>query len=198
MPLVRLLAKSLRVPLSIDTTKSDVAAAALDGGASIINDISALRADRRMAKTVLRYRATVVLMHMKGTPQTMQAAPHYDDLMGEISCFLADAVKKALDSGIPQDRIIVDPGIGFGKTRAHNLEIIRRLSELKSLGRPVLVGVSRKRFIGEILGAGVDERQWGTAAAVSAAIAGGAHIVRVHDVRAARDVVRVTDAIQAS
>jgi len=195
LPLVKLLAKSVRVSLSIDTTKSEVAHAALDCGVSIINDVSALRGDRRMPKLAARYRATVVLMHMKGVPRTMQVAPHYDDLMGEVSGFLGDALKKALDSGISEDRIILDPGIGFGKTVAHNLEILRRLAELKSLGRPVLVGVSRKRFIGKILGAAVDERAWGTGAAVCAAISGGADIVRVHDVREMSQVVRVADAV---
>lgn len=196
LPFLKLFAKSLPATvLSIDTTKSDVARAALDCGVHIVNDISALRADKKMAKLIARYGAAVVLMHMKGTPRTMQKSPRYDDLMGEVAGFLDASIKKALDSGIRQDRIIIDPGIGFGKTLAHNTEILEKLAELKMFGRPILVGVSRKRFIGKILDAGVSERRWGTAAAVCAAIAGGADIVRVHDVREIKDVVRVWDAI---
>ncbi|MFB3919993.1 MAG: dihydropteroate synthase [Candidatus Velamenicoccus archaeovorus] len=195
LPFVKLFAKSLRVALSIDTTKSEVAHAALDCGVGIVNDISALRGDKKMARLVARYGAAVVLMHMKGTPRTMQESPHYDDLMGEITGFLDDSIKKALDSGIRQDKIIIDPGIGFGKTLSHNIEIIERLSELRMFGRPILVGVSRKWFIGRILNAGVSGRLWGTAAAVCAAISGGADIVRVHDVRQIKQVVRVADAI---
>lgn len=195
LPFLKLFAKSLRAVFSIDTTKSEVAHAALDCGAGIVNDISALRGDKKMAKLVARYRAAIILMHMKGTPRTMQKSPRYDDLMGEVTGFLGAAIKKALDTGIQQDRIIIDPGIGFGKALAHNIEIIEKLSELKIFGRPILVGVSRKRFIGKILGADVSERLWGTAAAVCAAIAGGADIVRVHDVREIKEVVRVADAI---
>jgi dihydropteroate synthase len=165
---------------SIDTTKSEVARAALDCGVHIVNDISALRGDGKMSGVVARYGAAVVLMHMKGTPRTMQKSPDYGDVMGEVTAFLDTAIKKALDSGIRQDRIIIDPGIGFGKTLAHNAEIMERLAELKVFGRPILVGASRKWFIGKILGAEVSERRWGTAAAVCAAIAGGADIVRVH------------------
>lgn len=196
LPFLKLFAKSLPAAvLSIDTTKSEVAHAALDCGVHIVNDISALRNDRKMAGLVARYGAAVVLMHMKGAPRTMQKSPRYDDLMEEVAGFLDASIKKALDSGIRQDRIIIDPGIGFGKTLAHNTEIIEKLSELKVFGRPILAGVSRKWFIGKILGAEVSERLWGTAAAVCAAIAGGADIVRVHDVRQIKEVVRVWDAI---
>lgn len=196
LPFLKLFAKSLpEAVLSIDTTKSEVAHAALDCGVHIVNDISALRDDRKMAGLVARYGAAVVLMHMKGTPRTMQKSPRYDDLMGEVAGFLDASIKKALDSGIRQDRIIIDPGIGFGKTLAHNTEIIEKLAELKVFGRPILAGVSRKWFIGKILGAEVSERLWGTAAAVCAAIAGGADIVRVHDVRQIKEVVRVWDVI---
>ncbi len=196
LPYLKLFMKSMSGTIfSIDTTKSEVARAALDCGVHIVNDISALRGDRKMAGVIARYGAGVVLMHMKGTPRTMQKSPDYGDVMGEIMAFLDTAIKKALDSGIRQDRIIIDPGIGFGKTLAHNTEIMKKLSELRVFGRPVLVGVSRKWFIGKILGAEVSERRWGTAAAVCAAIAGGADIVRVHDVRQIKDVVRVWDAI---
>jgi dihydropteroate synthase len=197
LPLLKLFKKSISVPISVDTTKSEVARAALDEGASIINDISALRFDKKMAKLVARRRAGVVLMHMKGSPATMQKAPRYDDLLGEIVLFLSETMKKALDAGISEDRIIVDPGIGFGKTLEHNLEILRRLSELKSLGRPVLVGVSRKWFIGKILNVEAQSRLWGTIAAMSLAIANGADIVRVHDVSEMKQAALVADAICA-
>lgn len=195
IPLIKIFKKSLSVPLSIDTTKSEVAQAALDAGASIVNDVSALK-DRRMSKVIARSGAAVVLMHCQGRPRTMQKAPYYDDVMDEVYLFLQEAVKKALDSGIREDRIVIDPGIGFGKTLNHNLEILRRLNEFKSLGYPLLVGVSRKWFIGKILGKDVTDRAWGTSGAVTAAIANGADIVRVHDVRAMKQAVLVTDAIQ--
>ena len=196
LPLVKLFKKSISVPLSIDTTKSEVAEAALGEGASLINDISALRFDKKMAKCVARHKASLVLMHMQGRPRTMQREPRYDDLMGEIILFLSLAMKKALDAGISEDKIVVDPGIGFGKTLEHNCQILRHLPELKSLGRPVLVGVSRKRFIGKILNVGIDDRLWGTAAAITLAIAQGADIVRVHDVREMKQAARVADAIK--
>jgi dihydropteroate synthase len=195
LPIFKKISKKIRVPLSIDTTKSEVAHAALDAGASIVNDISALRSDRKMARLAARYKAAVVLMHMKGTPATMQKAPCYDDVMHEIMSFLQERMDRALDAGIPRERIIVDPGIGFGKELGHNLEILRRLSDLKSLGRPVLIGLSRKRFIGSILDADIRNRAWGTAAALGLAIAGGANIVRVHDVREMKQVVKLTDTV---
>lgn len=195
LPLLKKIAKKIRLPISIDTMKSEVAAAALDAGASIVNDVSSLRFDKRMAKLISRCRAGVVLMHMKGTPRTMQAAPHYGDCVGEIMGFLADAIRRARDAGIAEEKIVVDPGIGFGKGLEHNLEILSRLSSFRSLGRPVLIGLSRKWFIGKILQVDVHKRIWGTAAAVGLAIAGGADIVRVHDVREMKQVVKVADAI---
>ncbi|HAJ56919.1 MAG TPA: dihydropteroate synthase [Candidatus Omnitrophica bacterium] len=195
MPVLKLLRKSVRVPLSIDTTKSVVARAALDLGVNIINDVSAMRFDKKMASIVARYKASLVLMHMKGTPAKMQDSPVYDDVVGEVISFLADAVKRAEDAGVDADKIIVDPGIGFGKGPGHNLEILGRLSALKSLGRPIMVGVSRKRFIGRILNAEVKERAWGTAAAVCMSIANGAGIVRVHDVNEMAQAAKVADAI---
>lgn len=195
VPFLKLLRKHLRVPISIDTTKSEVASAALDLGVSIVNDISALRSDKKMAKVVSRAKAALVLMHMKGAPRTMQKNPVYGDVAGEVVSFLGCAVEKALDAGIARDRLIVDPGIGFGKTLGHNLELLNRLSALRSLGRPVLVGLSRKRFIGKILDADIADRAWGTAASVSLAIANGADIIRVHDVAQMSDVARVCDAI---
>ena len=195
IPLMKSLRRSLKVPLSIDTTKSAVAHAALDAGADIVNDVSAFR-DRRMAGLVKRYDAAVVLMHCQGRPRTMQIHPHYEDVLEEVYLFLEKSVKKALDSGIREDRIIVDPGLGFGKTVEHNLEILRRLREFKGLGQALLVGASRKGFIGKILDRGVSDRVWGTAGAVVTAVANGADIVRVHDVCAIKQAVRVADAIQ--
>lgn len=195
LPLLKKIAKRIRLPISIDTMKSEVASAALDAGASIVNDVSALRFDKKMARIIGRYGAGVVLTHMKGTPRTMQAAPYYGDCIGEIMCFLADAVRRARDAGIAEEKIIVDPGIGFGKGLGHNLEILSHLSSFRSLGRPLLIGLSRKWFIGKILQVDVHKRIWGTAAAVGLAIAGGADIVRVHDVREMKQVVKVADAI---
>ena len=195
LPVLKRLSKKINVPISIDTTKSVVARAALDLGVNIINDVSAMRFDKKMASIVARYKASLVLMHMKGTPAKMQDSPVYDDVVGEVISFLADAVKRAEDAGVDADKIIVDPGIGFGKGPGHNLEILGRLSALKSLGRPIMVGVSRKRFIGRILNAEVKERAWGTAAAVCMSIANGAGIVRVHDVNEMAQAAKVADAI---
>lgn len=195
MPVLKSLAKKISVPLSIDTTKSEVAHAALDAGVSIVNDISALRFDKKMLKITVRFKAGLILMHMQGAPFSMQRAPVYDDVVEEIFFFLGEAVKRACAGGMDVDSIVVDPGIGFGKNLKHNIEILRRLSEFKSLGRPVLAGLSKKRFIGEITKREVDQRQWGTAAAVTLAIANGADIVRVHDVAEIKQVAAVSDAI---
>ncbi|MBI5872740.1 MAG: dihydropteroate synthase [Candidatus Omnitrophica bacterium] len=195
IPFIKRLRKYVRVPFSIDTTKSEVAHAALDLGVEIVNDISALRFDRKMAKLVARYKASLVLMHMKGVPYNMQKGPAYEDVIAEVIEFLGGALEKAQDAGIEEKKIILDPGIGFGKGLKHNLEILNRLGALKSLGRPVLVGLSRKRFIGKILNAEVHERAWGTAAAASMAIASGADIIRVHDVKEMAQVAKVSDAI---
>ncbi len=195
LPVLKAVTRSVKVPVSIDTTKSEVARAALEHGVSIVNDISALSFDKKMAKVVAKAAASVILMHMKGRPRTMQKNPQYQDLMQEIISFLWNSIKKAQEEGIGIDKIIIDPGIGFGKTVNHNIEILQRLSALKSLGRPVLVGLSRKSFIGKILKQRVSTRGWGTAAALSLAIANGADIVRVHDVGEMKQVARVCDAI---
>jgi dihydropteroate synthase len=195
LPVLKQLTKKIGVPISVDTTKSEVAHAALDLGASIINDISALRFDKKMAKLACRYKACVVLVHMKGAPLTMQKNPRFEDVVGEVVSFLNGAIDRALEAGISGDRIIVDPGIGFGKTVRHNIEILDRLSELKSLGKPILVGISRKRFIGKILDADVHNRIWGTAAATSLAITHGADIMRVHDCPQMRQVIGLADAV---
>lgn len=192
--LLKMMEKRVRVPVSVDTVKSEVAWAALDRGVSIINDVSALRYDPKMAKLVSRYQANVVLMHMKGTPVSMQRGPVYSDVMEEIYDFLVQAKARALDSGIVEEKIILDPGVGFGKDLGHNLEILKRLSELKGLGRPLLVGLSRKSFIGRILGPGTQERVWGTVGACALAACHGADILRVHDVKQVKQAVSVIDA----
>jgi len=198
IPVIDALAKRVKVPISIDTYKADVAKQALDAGASIINDISGLRFDPEMAKVAAAYRAPMVLMHIKGTPKNMQVNPHYDALIPEIVDYLRVSVRLAVDAGIREDMIIVDPGIGFGKTFEHNLEILRNLREFTFLEKPLMVGPSRKAFIGKILGnASASERMEGTAAAVAISITNGASIVRVHDVREMGKVAKVADAIKA-
>ncbi|MFH1143621.1 MAG: dihydropteroate synthase, partial [Candidatus Eisenbacteria bacterium] len=182
-------------PLSVDTTKLAVAARALEAGAVIVNDVSALRSEPRLAQLVSRYRAGLVLMHMRGTPRTMQEDPTYADVVGEVRAALAAAVTGALDAGVAEEQILIDPGIGFGKTLAHNLEILRRLNEFSLLGRPLLIGCSRKGFIGAILDSPPAERLEGTLAAHVLAACRGAHVVRVHDVRAHVRALRVLDAV---
>lgn len=195
VPLLKQLAKKIKVPISVDTMKSEVAHAALDLGVSVVNDISALRFDKKMARLIARYKACVVLMHMKGIPKTMQKNPQYQDVVSEVISFLTEAIQRAKEAGISEDRIIIDPGIGFGKSLKHNIEILQRLAQLKSLGRPILVGLSRKRFIGKILNADVHKRIWGTAGAMAMAISHGADILRVHDVKEMKHVALVSDAI---
>jgi len=196
LPVVKTLVKELRVPISVDTYKAEVAEAVLAEGADLINDIGALRLDPRMAAVVARVGAGVVIMHMKGTPQTMQENPTYADLMGEILAFLRSQIDAAEAAGVAPEAILVDPGIGFGKQPHHNLTLLKRLSELKALGKPVLVGPSRKAFIGAVLGLPVEDRLEGTAAAVAAAVLNGAAVIRVHDVRAIARIVRMVDAIK--
>jgi dihydropteroate synthase len=195
IPVIEALSREIQVPISIDTQKAGVAARAIEAGASIVNDISALRADPQMASVVAQSGVAVVLMHMKGTPKDMQLNPVYDDLMGEIVGFLRERIEFAQRNGIPQDKIIIDPGIGFGKTVEHNLQIIRDLNTLRALGRPIMLGTSRKSFIGRILNVGVDEREEGTAATVALGIWNGANLVRVHNVAKMKEVVRMVDAI---
>lgn len=191
------------VVVSVDTTKAVVAEQALAAGARIVNDISALRFDSRMVEVVRDAGAGVVLMHMQGTPQTMQENPHYDDVIAEVRSFLAERVAFAESHGLKKSQIAVDPGIGFGKTVAHNLQMLARLGEFGLLGCPLLVGTSRKSFIGKLLGQreagrrpGMDGRLWGTAATVAWAVAQGARIVRVHDVAEMTDVVRMVEAVK--
>ncbi|MBD1911945.1 MULTISPECIES: dihydropteroate synthase [unclassified Leptolyngbya] len=186
----------LTVPISVDTTKAAVAREAIAAGADIINDISGAVYDPDMLPTVAELGVPIILMHMRGTPKTMQQLTQYDDLMGDIYNFLARRIEAALASGISQTHIAIDPGIGFAKTYAQNLKILRELPKLKALGYPILVGPSRKAFIGHILNQpDAKQRVWGTAAACYGAIAGGADILRVHDIREMYDVSRVADAI---
>ncbi len=194
IPVIDKLAKRIDIPISIDTYKSGVAKAALDAGASIVNDISGLTFDPAMLETVVAKRATVVLMHMAGTPKTMQGNPTYLNVVNEVREYLSGQAKHAAGAGVQQ--IIVDPGIGFGKNLDHNLDLMRNLKAATPPGFPILVGPSRKSFIGKILNLTVDERLEGTAAAVAACILRGAHIVRVHDVKEMKRVALVADALK--
>lgn len=197
IPVIRELACRVRVPLSIDTTKAEVARRALDAGAEIINDISALRFDKDMAQVAARYRAPLVLMHMQGTPQTMQQDVRYDDIIRDIRDFLEERIGFAVAAGIERDKIILDPGLGFGKSVTRdNFTIIDRIESLTALGQPVLVGPSRKAFIGKLLQQEVTGREYGTAAAVAIAIYNGAQFVRVHDVSRMKMVAQVADALR--
>ena len=195
LPVVRALADTVDVLLSVDTYKAEVARRALEAGAHVVNDITALCSDPNMAATVAEMEAGVVLMHMKGTPRTMQQAPEYNDVVNEVCAWLKKKIQNAEAQGVAPERIIIDPGIGFGKTTKHNLELLKRLSEFRALKKPLLIGTSRKSFIGKILEVPVTERVEGTAATVCWAIAHGADIVRVHDVKANVRAAQMTDAL---
>ncbi len=196
MPVIKAISKKVQVPISVDTTKAQVAQHALDAGASIVNDISALRFDPLMGSVIASYGAGVVLMHMKGVPKSMQQAPEYQDVVTEVGKFLSDRARVAQEAGIHSNQILLDPGIGFGKTWRHNLLLLSRLEALSNLGFPLVVGVSRKAFIGQVLNKSVDQRVFGTAAAVAVAIQKGARVIRVHDVGAMRDVVQMIEAVE--
>jgi dihydropteroate synthase len=195
LPVVDRLSAELKVPISVDTRKAEVAEGVLKAGAHLINDISALGHDRRMAAVVANSGAALILMHIKGTPRTMQQRPRYDDVMAEIFQYLDHRVRRAEEVGISRDRLVVDPGIGFGKRLEDNLVIINRLDEFHALGLPVLVGVSRKSFIGKVLDLPVHDRSEGSAASVALAVSKGAQILRVHDVREMVRVARMAHAI---
>jgi len=205
VPVIEALAKHSRVPISVDTTKSEVATAALAAGAAIVNDISALRFDFYVADAVARADAGLVLMHSRGTPATMHRLPPVADIMEEVTSSLRASIKMAMRRGVKQEAIVVDPGIGFGKSQQQNLELVAKLDKIIEAfpDLPVLVGTSRKSFIGRVLStdnlnpAPADERLHGTMATVTAAILAGAHIVRVHDVKAAVETVRVADALRS-
>lgn len=193
IPVLEGLRHRIDTPISIDTYKSTVAEAALKAGAHLINDISGLRFDPRMKEIVAQYRIPVVMMHIKGEPRNMQQNPHYDDVIGEIHDYFAEGIRSAAAAGIDRNKIIIYPGIGFGKRLQDNYEIIRRLSEFQDLGCPILIGPSRKSFIGSVLSLPPDQRLEGTLAAVAIGIQNGAHLVRVHDVKEVRRTCRIAD-----
>ena len=196
LPVIRGLRREVAVPISIDTYKAGVARAALDAGADIVNDISALRFDPALVSLVAAAEVPVILMHMQGKPQTMQAEPRYNDVVREVRDFLAAQLYEAMDAGIAAERIILDPGIGFGKTLEHNLQLLRGLPTLAALGQPLLVGASRKAFIGKILDLDPEHRLEGSLAAAVAAVLGGANLLRVHDVAETCRAARMADAIR--
>ena len=197
LPVIEELTGKVNIPISIDTYKSGVAEAAIQAGASIVNDISGLRFDNKMSGVVARHKVPVVIMHIKGRPRDMQKKPVYKSLIPEIMDYLTESIITARNAGIPDNMIIIDPGIGFGKTLEHNLEIIRRLNEFTGYQKPILVGPSRKSFIGKLLGDHpVNDRLQGTAAAVAIGIFNGANIVRVHDVKEMFRVAKIADAIK--
>lgn len=203
VPVIERLAGSIKVPVSIDTTKASVAKQAIEAGASIINDISGMRLDHDMAGVAAEYSVPVIMMHMQGSPQTMQISPVYDDLTGEIKDFFQHSIDSAVKRGVLRSRIIIDPGIGFGKTLKHNLLIIKNLSDFDTLDVPILIGPSRKSFLKNLLKDELKEDsehdlsliESGTQAAVAAAALNGAHIVRVHDVAGTRNTLKIIDAI---
>jgi dihydropteroate synthase len=195
-PVLEALLPDAPCPISVDTSKAEVAEAALALGAHMVNDVTGLGAGPGVARACARYGAGLALVHMRGTPRTMQVDPRYGDLLGEVVEDLGRAMAAALEAGVAADSLCVDPGLGFGKTAGHNLTLLRRLDALRPLGRPILVGPSRKSFIGAVLGVGPEERLEGTLAACAMAVAAGAHILRVHDVRAVRRAVRVAEAVR--
>ncbi len=206
LPVIEKLAPRIPIPISIDTTKAGIARQAIEVGASIINDISSLQFDPDMGAVAAEYNTPVILMHIRGTPKTMQVSPEYDDIIGEISTFFEDAIQRAEKSGISRSKLIIDPGIGFGKTVGHNLSLIQHLHEFESFDVPILIGPSRKAFIRNILkgdtGKDIDpalpQVETGTQAAVAASILHGAHIVRVHDVANTSTTIRIIDEIRNS
>jgi len=195
IPVVTAVAKAVSVPISVDTSKAEVAKAAIDVGAVMVNDVTALRGDSAMVEIVAKAGASLALMHMQGSPQTMQHAPHYDDVIGEVARFLAARARFAVERGVARNRIVLDPGIGFGKTLTHNLDLLANLHVLKELGYPLLIGPSRKGFIGQLTRQSVEARGWGTAAVVALAVEQGANILRVHDVAPMKDVANVAAAL---
>lgn len=195
VPVIRAVRQAVSQPISIDTRHAETAAAALAAGADLVNDVTGLTGDPRMAAIVAGHRAPVVLQHIQGTPQTMQDAPHYEDVTEDVIAGLRRCLDLARAAGIAHEQCIVDPGLGFGKRLEHNLRLVRRLGELRVLGCPMLIGPSRKSFIGQVLDAPVERRLAGTAAVVALGIAAGADIVRVHDVAFMAEVARMCDAV---
>ena len=195
IPVIKKIVKKINIPISIDTYRSEVARKALDLGVSIVNDVTALRGDEKMAEVTAEYKAPVILMHMKGNPLNMQKNPSYEDVIDEINQFLKGRIDFAVSRGIKENNILIDPGIGFGKRLEDNLAIIRELKEFRRLAKPIVVGVSRKSFIGTVLDLPIEERLLGTAASVTCAVMNGANILRVHDVAPILQVIKMTDAI---
>jgi dihydropteroate synthase len=196
IPVLERLQGKLKIPVSVDTSKSEVAEAAFFQGAEILNDVTALRADPRLAEVAAKNKLPLVLMHMRGHPRTMQKEPFARDVLRDVTAGLRRAVASARRAGVPKSQIVLDPGIGFGKSAAQNYELLQKLPELARLGFPLLVGTSRKSFLAKAPGTAANaDRIWGTAATVTAGILGGAHIVRVHDVAEMAQVARVADAI---
>jgi dihydropteroate synthase len=189
IPVIESLREQTNVPISIDTTKAEVARQALAAGADIVNDISGLTFDAEMISVCAQSDCGIIVMHIQGTPRTMQDNPTYNDVVSEVRSFLAERVAAMSAAGIDRERIMLDPGIGFGKTAGHNLELLRNLSTLRSLRRPLLIGHSRKRFLGKILGRPIDERTAGTIGVSAALLLLGADLIRVHDVAAVRDAL---------
>jgi dihydropteroate synthase len=196
IPVIESLAKEVDVPISIDTYKCAVAQRAIEAGAQIINDISGLHFDPDLAQVAAKQDVPLVLMHIRGTPETMQKNVHYDSLFSEILQYLKDSIKRAESAGLDPNQIIIDPGIGFGKTLGDNLAIIKNLSEFRILGKPILLGTSRKTFIGKILNAGVTDRLEGTLSSIAIGVLNGAHMIRSHDVSQAKRAIAVADAIR--
>ena len=196
LPVIERVAAQSLVPISIDTYKAPVAREALAAGASIVNDISGLRFDRDMASVVAEADAGLVIMHIKGEPRNMQKNPFYEDVIGEISSYLTESKHMAFEAGVSEEQIVIDPGIGFGKRVEDNLHIIHELAKFHKLASPILIGPSRKSFIGHVLDLPIDQRLEGTAAAVAISIFNGAHIVRVHDVKEMKRVAMMADAIK--
>jgi dihydropteroate synthase len=199
IPVIGRLSAELALPISVDTYKANVAKKAFEAGASIVNDISGLRFSPDMARVAADFGAAVVIMHIKGTPRDMQRDPVYSDVVGEVMSYLDEGIDIAVKAGVDREKVLIDPGIGFGKTLGHNLAILNRLDEFRGLGRPIVLGTSRKKFIGAVLGIPVpEERVDGTAATVALGIERGASVVRVHDVKRMAQVARMTDAILRS
>lgn len=199
LPVLEKLRGKLKITISVDTQKAEVARAAIAAGAEIVNDISALRVDPRMGELVSKHKVGIILMHMRGRPRTMQKGPFARDVMRDVMAGLREALRRATKAGIARWQILLDPGIGFGKNYKQNFEILARLREFARLGCPIVVGASRKAFIGDALGnAPANARAWGTAATVAVSILNGAHIVRVHDVKEMAQIARIADCIDAA
>jgi dihydropteroate synthase len=199
LPVVQKLVSACQVPISVDTTKAAVARACLEAGAEIVNDITALTGDPLMADVVRAARAGVILMHMQGTPATMQSEPHYDDVCKDIGFFFEERLRHLANLGIGREQTVLDPGIGFGKTREHNLQLVARLEEFLQLGRPICLGVSRKGFLGRLLERPLEQRLAGSiAAALHAQSRGAVHLIRVHDVAETRDAVYLFDLLEGA